>query len=82
MIQDTEIRSAHLEDAERLLEIYSYYVRNTAISFEWEVPSPDEFRNRVSSIMKQFPYLVALVNDKIVGYAYAHEFIPDRKSVV
>ena len=34
------IREATTEDAVRLLEIYGYYVRNTAITFEYETPSP------------------------------------------
>ncbi len=32
------IRRAKSEDAKKLLNIYSYYVKNTAISFEYEVP--------------------------------------------
>lgn len=40
----TEIRDAKLNDAERLLQIYDYYVKNTAITFEYETPSLDEFR--------------------------------------
>ena len=39
-----EVRDASLEDAGRILEIYAYYVKNTAITFEYEVPSVDEFR--------------------------------------
>ena len=35
MIETILIRSVKLDDAERLLEIYSYYVENTAISFEY-----------------------------------------------
>jgi phosphinothricin acetyltransferase len=49
------IRSAIESDAERLLEIYSYYVENTAISFEIETPSPDEFRKRISNTLKKYP---------------------------
>ena len=37
------IRNAEKEDAEKILAIYSYYVKNTAISFELDVPSLDEF---------------------------------------
>ena len=40
------IREATPGDAERLLDIYSYYVKNTAITFEWEVPAAEEFRQR------------------------------------
>ena len=37
------IRNAKLEDAPRILEIYAYYVENTVITFEYEVPSLEEF---------------------------------------
>ena len=37
------IRAATREDAGSLLKIYSYYVENTAISFEYVAPSLDEF---------------------------------------
>lgn len=45
------IRTAKTEDAESLLKIYSYYVENTAISFEYVTPSPEEFRKRISDTM-------------------------------
>lgn len=69
-----EIRSARTEDAERLLEIYDYYVRNTAITFEYDTPSLDEFRARMENIMKKFPYLVIEKDGRIEGYAYAGIF--------
>ena len=69
------IRSAIESDAERLLEIYSYYVENTAISFEIETPSPDEFRKRISNTLKKYPYIVIEEDGVIMGYAYAGVFI-------
>ena len=42
------IRIATENDAEKLLEIYAYYVKNTAITFEYEVPSLDEFKKIIS----------------------------------
>ena len=36
------IRDAVIEDAERLVDIYSYYIKETAVSFEYKVPSVDE----------------------------------------
>lgn len=68
------IRSATTEDAKRLLEIYSYYVLNTAVSFEIEVPSLDEFRSRIANTLKKYPYLVLEDNGKIQGYTYAGPF--------
>ena len=69
------IRLAKVDDAERLLEIYSYYVEKTAISFEIKMPTLANFRGRISRTLKNFPYLVAEFENKIIGYAYAHEFI-------
>ena len=52
------IRSAVPGDAGRLLEIYDYYVQNTAISFECRTPTPEEFRSRMEKTMRRYPYLV------------------------
>ena len=68
------IRSAVKEDAERLLQIYGYYVENTAISFEYEVPAPDEFRERIVHTLKKYPYLVIEEDGVVKGYAYAGVF--------
>ena len=71
---DVRIRAAEMEDAERILDIYSYYVKNTAITFEYEVPSLTEFQNRMKNTMKKYPYLVIEKDGKIAGYAYAGAF--------
>jgi len=68
------IRNATAADAERLLEIYSWYVEHTAVSFEIDTPSPDEFRERIVSTLKKFPYLVLEEDGMIRGYAYAGPF--------
>lgn len=62
------------DDAERLAEIYSYYVEHTAITFEWTVPSVDEFRARISSTEEKYPYIAAVKDGRIIGYAYAGPF--------
>ena len=68
------IRSANPDDAGFLLDIYAYYVANTAVSFEYDVPSPEEFRNRIENTLKKYPYLVLEENGVIRGYAYAGPF--------
>ena len=68
------IRSATTEDAARLLEIYAYYVENTAISFECEVPSLEEFKNRIAATLEKYPYLVLEEDGMIRGYAYSGIF--------
>ena len=44
------VRNAVIEDAERLLEIYSYYVERTAITFEYCVPTLAEFQERMAFV--------------------------------
>lgn len=74
-MENLTIRFATEADAASLLEIYSYYVINTAVTFEWEVPTVEEFQNRIRTITKKFPYIVAVdSNNKIYGYAYAGTF--------
>ena len=69
------IRPATIADGEKLLEIYSYYVKNTAISFEWEIPSLKDFQNRISTTLEKYPYLVAQNQaGEILGYCYAGPF--------
>ena len=68
------IRTVRLDDAEELLRIYSYYVENTAITFEYNVPTVDEFRKRIETITEKYPYFVYEENGKIIGYAYANTF--------
>ena len=41
------IRIATSDDAKELLNIYKYYVENTAITFEYDVPSIEEFSERI-----------------------------------
>ena len=41
------IREVQIIDASRLAEIYSYYVTNTAVSFEYEAPTAEEFEKRI-----------------------------------
>lgn len=70
-----KIRKAKLEDAGRILEIYSYYVERTAVSFEYDVPTDAEFQSRMERIMEKYPYLVAEDGGRVWGYAYAAPFV-------
>ena len=75
MVDDISIRFAKPEDAKELLKIYAYYVTDTAISFETEVPSEEEFKLRIEEVLKSYPYIVACKDDEILGYAYLHSFV-------
>lgn len=71
---DITIRMASPKDARSLLAIYRPYVEHTAITFEYEVPSEEEFASRITHILERYPYLVAEEGGKPVGYAYASSF--------
>ena len=66
------------EDAQELLAIYDYYVRETAITFEYDTQSVEEFAGRIEKVLEKFPYLVAEETSgrkrRILGYAYASPF--------
>lgn len=69
------IEKATEADAAALLEIYAPYVADTAISFEYAVPSLEEFESRIRTISARYPYLKAVAEDgSLLGYAYAGAF--------
>ena len=70
------IRSATPSDAAAIWNIYRYYVEHTAISFEITMPTQEQIRQRIEKVLCGFPYLVAELNQKVIGYAYAGHFIP------
>ena len=70
----TVIRNADI-DAEQILDIYAYYVKNTAVTFEYDVPGLEEFRERMKNIMRRYPYIVIEQNGVIKGYSYAGAFV-------
>ena len=69
------VRSATMADAEQILKIYDYYVRNTAITFEYETPTIAAFKERMKETLKKYPYLVISEDGHMKGYAYAGAFV-------
>lgn len=72
---ERKIRAARPDDAPALLEIYRPYVEQTAVSFEYETPGPEEFAARIKAVLKKHPYLILEEGGRPVGYAYAGVFI-------
>lgn len=73
---DLLIREARPEDAAAFLAIYRPYVEQTAITFEVEVPTLEDFAGRMERIQSFYPYLAAEKDGRILGYAYAGRFHP------
>ena len=72
--RDMKIRTASPRDGAALLKIYGPYVERTAITFEYRVPSVEEFSGRIERTLKQYPYFAAEFEGELVGYAYAGPF--------
>lgn len=71
---EIRIRPATEADAEEILNIYAPYVTDTAITFEYDVPTLEEFTGRIHHTLEKYPYLVAVSDGEIIGYAYAGAF--------
>ena len=62
---------ARQEDSAALLSIYQEYI-DTPITFEYTLPTQEEFAQRIETISVDYPYLVARKGSRCIGYAYAH----------
>ena len=77
-MMEIKIRVAEKSDALQLVEIYRPYVEKTAITFEYEVPSKEEFEERIERVKESYPFLVAESEGIILGYAYLGRFRPRK----
>ena len=71
---EIKIRPATEADAAEILNIYAPYITDTAITFEYDVPTLEEFTGRIRHTLEKYPYLVAVRDSEIIGYAYAGAF--------
>ncbi|MDF2510495.1 MAG: sortase-like acyltransferase [Herbinix sp.] len=69
-----KIRLATGEDAAAILSIYEPYILNSAITFETETISIEDFKRRMAKVQGQFPWLVYEEEGRVVGYAYASSY--------
>ncbi|MEL6591757.1 MAG: N-acetyltransferase family protein [Bacteroidota bacterium] len=68
------LRLATEADAAAILDIYAPFVRETHVSFEYEIPDVADIQGRIHKTLQHYPYLVAEQADQILGYAYAGSF--------
>lgn len=67
------IRQVRNADAPAIQAIYAPIVEKTAISFEESAPDTDEIAKRIDAISSNYPYLVAVEDGALIGYAYASQ---------
>lgn len=68
------IRMATVSDAREVLAIYAPIVRETAITYETEVPSETEIAGRIVATLEAYPWLCCEIDGRFAGYAYASRF--------
>ncbi len=64
------IRMARQEDISGILAVYAPYVEHTTYTFEYSVPTLQDFTARFLSITDRFPWLVWEEDGRVLGYAY------------
>lgn len=70
----TTIRDATPEDGAACAAIYAPYVADTAITFEYEPPTPAEMAERIAAAQRRHAWLVAEDDGRVVGYAYGGQY--------
>jgi len=65
------IRSVRIDDAQEIVAIYNYYIKNTVATFEEDIIDVEEMKKRISDIISKYPFIVYEVDGQILGYAYA-----------
>lgn len=68
------LRTANVDDAAAIAEIYAPYVDAHSVSFEERAPSAEEMARRIESVTQTYPWLVAESYGAVRAYAYANRF--------
>jgi phosphinothricin acetyltransferase len=69
------VRAAGAADAAAFCAIYNHYVATTIVTFEEAVVAPDDMATRIRDTAAEgLPWLVALHDDQVVGYAYGSKW--------
>jgi len=68
------IRYAAIDDAKTICDIYNYYVRNTAITFEEQPVLVEDMQSRMADVIASLPWLVSERTGVVIGYAYASKW--------
>ena len=78
-MERVRLRTARVSDAAALLAIYAPYVRETAITFEYDVPDEREFAARIRHVLESFLTLSRKPTAKSSATLTRAHFIPVRR---
>lgn len=68
------IRDCRISDAERIAEIYNYYITETIITFEVQPVTPDEMCKRFEETTRAYPWIVCERQNRVIGYALVSQW--------
>jgi L-amino acid N-acyltransferase YncA len=69
------LRKVGISDAQRIMEIYNYYIANTVHTFETEMLTEEQVKKRIQKYAGSHSWYVAESDSKVIGYAYTSEFV-------
>jgi phosphinothricin acetyltransferase len=69
-VSSATVRDASEGDAPACAAIYAPYVRETAVSFESEPPTPAQMAERIAAATRTHAWIVHEDDGRVVGYAY------------
>jgi L-amino acid N-acyltransferase YncA len=71
------LRAATAADAVAIAAIYAHHVRTGTATFEIDAPDTTEMERRRHEVTARgLPFLVAVIQDEVIGYAYAGPYRP------
>lgn len=71
------LRTATPADIAQIQPIYAHAVLHGTASWEWEPPDAAEMTRRMAALVEAgWPYIVAKIDNRILGYAYAGAYRP------
>ncbi len=73
-MSDIAVREVTMDDVIDITKIYNHYVENTTITFDLVLSTEEEMAERITGIMKTYPFLVITEDDEVVGFAYASQW--------
>lgn len=71
---DSLIRAATAADARSCARIYSPFVTGSVLTFDFEIPTSEDFAARIERLGASHAWLVAEKEGRVLGFAYAGEF--------
>lgn len=73
---NVRLREARIDDAPRIAEIYNQGILGRQATFETRLRTPSDIEESLRSSEGRFPFLVAEINGRVVGWASVSTYRP------